>query len=70
MLFQNQTNLMKFYKQKKSKINNRGLFASREIPKGTKIINYIGKIITKKQTENQRMTASGRSCGNGPPVLC
>ena len=43
---------MKLYKQKSSKIDHRGLFASKDIKKGTKIIYYIGKIITKKQTEN------------------
>ena len=37
---------MKLYKIKKSKIDNkgRGLYASCDIKKGTKIINYIGKI--------------------------
>ena len=43
---------MKLYKQKSSNIDNRGLFASKNIKKGTKIIYYLGKIITKKQTEN------------------
>ena len=43
---------MKLYKQKSSKIDNRGLFASKDIKRGTKIIYYTGKIITKKQTEN------------------
>ena len=43
---------MKLYKQKSSNIDNRGLFASKNIRKGTKIIYYTGKIITKKQTEN------------------
>ena len=44
---------MKFYKIKKSNIdlNGKGLYAAKNIKKGTKIINYIGKIITKKQTE-------------------
>tara|TARA_Y100001970_G_scaffold185777_1_gene225975 strand:+ start:304 stop:780 length:477 start_codon:yes stop_codon:yes gene_type:complete len=44
---------MKFYKIKKSNIDikGRGLYASRNIPEGTRIINYIGNIITKKQTE-------------------
>ena len=34
---------MKLYRIKKSKIDNkgRGLYASRDIKKGTKIINYI-----------------------------
>ena len=44
---------MKFYKIKKSNIdlNGKGLYAAKNIKKGTKIINYVGKIITKKQTE-------------------
>ena len=44
--------MIKLYKQKSSNIDNRGLFASKNIKKGTKIIYYTGKIITKKQTEN------------------
>ena len=32
---------MKLYKIGFSKINNRGLFAKKDIKKGTKIINYI-----------------------------
>ena len=42
---------MKLYKQKKSNIDKRGLFAARNIKKGTRIIEYKGKIITKKETE-------------------
>jgi len=42
---------MKFYKIKKSNIDKRGLCAAKDIKKGTKIINYIGKIISKKETE-------------------
>ena len=42
---------MKIYKQKKSNIDKRGLFASRNIKKGTRIIEYNGKIITKNETE-------------------
>ena len=39
---------MKLYKIRKSKIDNkgRGLYATKDIKAGTKIINYIGKIIT------------------------
>ncbi len=45
---------MKLYKNKVSNIdkNGRGLYATRDIKKDTKIIEYVGKIITKKQTEN------------------
>ena len=44
---------MKLYKIKKNPIDKKGLglVATRDIKKGTKIINYIGNIITKKQTE-------------------
>ena len=45
---------MKLYKIGYSKINNKGLFANKDIKKGTRIINYVGKIITKKkQRETQ-----------------
>ena len=42
---------MKLYKIKKSKIDKNGLYANCDIKKGTKIIEYKGKIITAKQTE-------------------
>ena len=44
---------MKLYKIKRSKIDNkgRGLYASKDIKEGTKIIDYVGKIITNKQVE-------------------
>ena len=42
---------MKLYKIKKSNIDKKGLCASKDIKEGTKIINYIGKIISKKETE-------------------
>ena len=44
---------MKFYKIKKSDIdkNGKGLYASKNIKAGTKIIDYIGKIVTNKQID-------------------
>ena len=42
---------MKLYKIKKSNIDKKGLYASTNIKEGTKIINYVGKIISKKETE-------------------
>jgi uncharacterized protein len=44
---------MKPYRIKKSNIDKRGrgLYASRNIKEGERIIDYVGKIITKKQTE-------------------
>jgi len=47
---------MKLYRVKKSNIdrNGRGLYAAQDIKEGTKIIDYIGNIITKKQTEEDQ----------------
>ena len=42
---------MKLYKIKKSKIDNKGLYASRDIKDRSKIIEYKGKILTKEQVE-------------------
>ena len=44
---------MKLFRVKKSNIdkNGRGLYATKDIKTGTRIIDYVGKIITKKQTE-------------------
>ena len=43
--------MKKLYKIKKSKIDNRGLYALSNIKKDTKIIEYKGRIITVKETE-------------------
>ncbi len=42
---------MSLYIIKKSKIDKNGLYANRNIRKGTKIIEYKGKIISSKQSE-------------------
>ena len=42
---------MKLYKIKKSNIDNKGLYAAKNIKSGKVIINYKGKIITKKETD-------------------
>ena len=44
--------MRKLYKIKKSRIDNRGLYAAKNIKKDTKIIEYKGKIITVKETES------------------
>jgi len=43
---------VKLYKIKKSKIDKKGLYANCPIKKGQRIIEYKGKVITTKQTEN------------------
>ena len=52
---------MKIYKIKKSKIDNKGLYANCDIKKGTKIIEYKGKIITRKQSEESPKFDNGRA---------
>ena len=42
---------MKLYKIRKSNIDKRGLYASTDIKEGRKIIDYVGKIISKKESE-------------------
>ena len=42
---------MKLYKVKKSEIDNYGLYAVKDIKDRTRIIEYKGKILTKKQVE-------------------
>ena len=42
---------MKLYRIKKSKIDKNGLYANQNIKQGTRIIEYKGKIITNRQTE-------------------
>ena len=44
---------MKLYRVKKSNIdrNGQGLYATQDIKEGARIIDYVGKIITIKQTE-------------------
>tara|TARA_B100000953_G_scaffold296169_1_gene288488 strand:+ start:571 stop:1044 length:474 start_codon:yes stop_codon:yes gene_type:complete len=42
---------VKLYKVKNSNIDKRGLCASKDIKPEVKIIEYVGKLITKKETE-------------------
>ena len=42
---------MKLYKIKKSNIDNKGLYAAKNITSGKIIINYKGKLVTKKEVE-------------------
>jgi SET domain-containing protein len=39
--------------QKRSAIHGRGIYARREIPKGTRIIEYVGERITKAEAERR-----------------
>ena len=52
---------MKLYKVKKSLIDKNGLYANCDIKKGTKIIEYKGKIITSKQSEKNPKFDNGKA---------
>ena len=52
---------MKLYKIKKSKIDKKGLYASCDIKKGTRIIEYKGKIITSKESETNPKFDNGKA---------
>ena len=51
---------MKPYKIRKSNIDKRGLYASKDIKEGTKIIDYVGKIISKKESEKNSKFDNGK----------
>ena len=53
---------MKLYKIKKSNIdkNGRGLYAIKNIKAGTKIIEYVGNIITKRILETTKKFCNGK----------
>ncbi len=52
---------MKLYKVKKSNIDKRGLYASINIKPGEKVIDYVGKLITKKETEENPKFDNGKA---------
>ena len=52
---------MKPYKVRRSKIDNLGLYASKDIKKGTKIIEYKGKIITRREAEENPKYDNGKA---------
>ena len=53
---------MKLYKIKKSKIDDkgRGLYASKDIQEGTKIINYLGRIVTNNYVDKSDKYDNGK----------
>ena len=52
---------MKLYKVKKSKIDNFGLYASKDIKKGTRVIEYKGKVITRREAEENPKYDNGKA---------
>ena len=42
---------MRLYKVRRSKIDKLGLYAAKDIKKGSKIIEYKGKVITRREAE-------------------
>ena len=52
--------MKKLYKVKKSNIDKNGLYAAKDIKAGTRIIEYLGKIISKKETERNDKFDNGK----------
>jgi hypothetical protein len=52
---------VKLYKVKKSNIDKRGQKKKKNIKPGTKIIEYIGKVISKKETETNPKFDNGKA---------
>ena len=42
-----------YVKVRKSGIHNKGVFAKRDIPKGARVIEYVGEKITKKESDKR-----------------
>ncbi len=55
------------FELRESGIHNRGLFATSDIPKGTRIVEYLGEKITKKESERRALEwdAQARESGEG-----
>ena len=49
---------MKHYRIRKSNIDNKGLYAAKNIKAGTKIIYYKGKVITKKELSKNNFSVA------------
>ena len=54
---------LKLHRISKSSLHGKGVFASTDIPKDTKIIEYVGERITKKESERRAETQL--NSGNG-----
>jgi len=42
----------KWIRVEDSKIHGKGVYAAKDIPKGTQIIEYVGKLVTKKEADD------------------
>jgi len=52
---------VKLYKIQKSKIDNLGLYAAKNIKKGTRVIEYKGKVITRREAEENPKYDNGKA---------
>lgn len=50
---------------RRSKIHGRGVIASRDIPSGTRIIEYVGERITKSESERRDEARAARAASGG-----
>ncbi len=56
-----------YVKIKKSGIHNNGAFATKRIPKGTRIIEYVGEQITKKEADKRIKAIEEKAAMTGIP---
>lgn len=55
-----------------SSIHNKGVFAAKDIPKGTKVIEYVGRKVTKKESDRiseRDLEANSKDKSNGAVYL-
>jgi hypothetical protein len=53
---------------RKSSIHNRGVFARKDIPKGARVIEYVGEKVTKKEAEDRVTETIGNADENNGAV--
>lgn len=54
---------------RQSSIHNLGMFATRRIPKGTRIIEYLGEKITKAESNRRAIAWQEKAKGNGEGLV-
>lgn len=52
-----------------SKIHGRGVYATQNIPKGTKIIEYVGELIDKEESEKRAWAQHGKAQQTGDAAV-
>lgn len=59
----------KLYKVQSSNIHKRGVFSTTKIPKGTRILEYLGEKITKAESERRALAREEKGRKNGSALV-